>query len=122
MESTTRYNVTLKKSEETRLDQVFMEHCDDAYQIHLQQFLILAFKKGLVGNSCPLHAILNVFNQAADKGGTISKNRFYFAINLLARLLYPEHPAPIDGMLTAMLAEKEGSAGKTPIQDELTLK
>ncbi len=116
-----RYNVTLKKSEETRLDQVFMEHCDDSYQIHLHQFLLLAFKKGLLSNSCPLQAVLNVFNQAADKTGTLSKNRFYFGINLLARLLYPEHPSPIDGMLTAMLAEKEGVLGKTPVQDEITL-
>ena len=121
-EDTTRsyYTLTLKKSEEARLEQVFKHHCDAEGQMKLYQFLLLCLEKGIVSNACPLYKALNVFKQASGEKDYIKKSRFFFAITLLARAIFPDEISPVEQMFTKILVDPmvEADHPNLPLNDE----
>lgn len=60
--TSSRYNITLKKNEEARLQQIFLTHTTDEGRMPLYQFVLLAMEKGIISNSCPFQVIFNVFD------------------------------------------------------------
>jgi hypothetical protein len=102
-----QYNLTLSRSEEARLEQTFASHSNEEGELQLHQFMNLCLEKDVVKNNCSFADLLKVFQQACDDSGTLSRARFYFAVNLLARQLFPQEITPLDKMLTLLLVEPE---------------
>lgn len=116
------YSLTLKSSEEARLEQVFSSHCTSHQKMSLYDFLILSIEKRIVSNNCPLNKIAMIFQQAANEKANLNKSRFFFAITLLARELYPSDIAPVEPMLTQILVDPMAGSSQSnlPRQDEFT--
>lgn len=116
------YSLTLKSSEEARLEQVFSSHCTSHQKMSLYDFLILSIEKRIVSNNCPLNKICLIFQQAASEKENLNKSRFFFAITLLARELYPNELAPVEPMLTQILVDPMAGSSQSnlPRQDEIT--
>jgi hypothetical protein len=117
------YSLTFKKNEEARLEHIFMAHCGEDGRMHLPDFVMLNLQKGIIANSCPLHAVLNVYNQSIGESGKLSKSRFFFSVSLLARYIYPEEINPVELIFTKLLVDMlpDGQRTHVPKTDEMTL-
>ena len=116
------YSLTLKSSEEARLEQVFSSHCDSSKKMSLYDLLILSIEKRIVSNNCPLNTIASIFAQSAGDKPNLNKSRFFFAITLLARIMFPEEISPVEQMLTQILVDSMAGSSQTnlPRQDVIT--
>jgi tetratricopeptide (TPR) repeat protein len=116
------YSLTLKSSEEARLEQVFSSHCDASKKMNLYNFIILAIEKKIVSNSCPLNKIAELFMQAAGDKSDLNYSRFFFAVTLLARVLFSDEISPVEQMLTQILVDQMAGSNQSnlPRQDALT--
>lgn len=103
--ATSGFTLTLKNNEEARLSQIFQSYSNDLGHMPLSDFLRLSFYKHLITNSTPMQSILNVFQQAAGEKTYLNKDRFFFAINLLSRIIYPDEIMPLDLIITKILTE-----------------
>ena len=99
------FNLTLKNNEESRLQQIFQTFTNDTGHMKLSDFIILCLTKQFVTNATPIHMILSSFLQAAGEKGYLNKDRFFFAINLLSRVLYPDEIVPLELTITRLLTE-----------------
>lgn len=113
------FSLTLKGNEETQLLQLFASFADESGHMILSEFIRVCFVKRLISNQCPLHTMLNIFMQAAGDKSYLNKDRFFFAVNLLGRALYPEEIMPLELVLTRILNEIANEASlNVPLFDE----
>jgi hypothetical protein len=111
----TFYSLTLKSSEEARLEQVYSSHCSLENKMSLYDFLILSIEKRIVSNNCPVNKLAGIFKQAASEKGNLNKSRFFFAITLLARELYPNEISPVEPMLTQILVDPMAGSSQSQL-------
>ncbi|OMJ83077.1 hypothetical protein SteCoe_16057 [Stentor coeruleus] len=117
--ATSGFTLTLKNNEEARLSQIFQSYSNDLGHMPLSDFLRLSFYKHLITNSTPMQSILNVFQQAAGEKTYLNKDRFFFAINLLSRIIFPDEIMPLDLIITKILTEySEPSYNSIPTFDD----
>lgn len=103
------FNVTLTPNEESSLLSLFNSYADQSSHISLIDFMRLCFNKQLITNLTPLHLMLKIFLQAAGDKPYFNKPRFFYAINLLSRILYKDDLFPLDPMLNLLLYTKPTS-------------
>ena len=84
---------------------VFHSFSNEEGHMILPDFMSLCFSKSLITNKAPLYSMLNVFLQASGDKHYLNKDRFFFVINLLSRVIYSEEIMPLDQMVTRLLAD-----------------
>jgi tetratricopeptide (TPR) repeat protein len=107
-EKSNSFNLTLKGNEEVQLVQLFNSFADENGHLNLSEFIYLAFDKRMISNSTPLYSMLSIFQQAAGDKPYLNKDRFFFAVNLLGRALFPDEIMPLELILTRILSEIRG--------------
>ena len=98
------FNLTLKNSEESQLRAIYSQYVDLTGHVDLAQFFKFCYEKLFITNQSPIYAMFNIFNQAAGDKPYLNKARFFYAISLLGRLLYPEDIVPLDPMLNRLIS------------------
>ena len=113
------FNLTLKGNEETQLLQLFLQFADESGHMILSEFIRICFHKRLISNLSPLYSMLSIFQQAAGDKPYLNKDRFFFAVNLLGRQLYPDEIMPLEQMITRILTDISSDLGPgIPVFDE----
>ena len=113
------FTLTLKNNEESRLLQIFESFAKEKGHMQLFDFVLFCFSKQFITNQTPIHSILNVFQQASGEKYYLNKDRFFFAVNLLARIMYSDEIMPLDLIITRILTEQTNENEVTfPIFDE----
>jgi len=97
-------NILLRATEESRLDQIFEAHCEDG-RMTIPQFLLLALEKDMVSNQNGLFKYVEVFRQAAEGSKFLTNKKFYFAIILIADILFGDTDTPLENMFNKILAD-----------------
>ena len=103
------------------MEQIFYSHCEDEEEMHLHNFIIFTIEKDIASNSCSFSTLLSLFSQAAGDKAHLSKSRFFFAITLLVRQLFPDSLNPVE-LLTKFLADvsSELQTVRLPKMDEIS--
>jgi hypothetical protein len=115
------FNAILTGNEESLLLALFNSYADHLNHISIKEFFKFCLDKQLVTNISPLHLMQKIFFQAAGDKPYFNKPRFFFAINLLARVLHKDELFPLDPMLNNLLYTKtKENLEETPIFDDET--
>jgi tetratricopeptide (TPR) repeat protein len=121
-DKTSAFALTLKNNEEIRLSQVFDSFSNNTGHMKLVEFILLCFSKQFITNSTPLNTILNLYQQAVGEKTDLNKDRFFFSIGLLSRIMYPDEIMPLDLIITNLLTEVSDQSDYIPPVFDDTMK
>lgn len=118
-----------KKSQEARLIQLFQTKCDEQGQMDIAHFICLVIERGMISNQYGLEVFHAAFQTAcggSEASGTNKKvgpkldnTKFFYAILLLAKVLFYREAAPFEAMFQNMLVDKAIIGGEETYDSRL---
>ncbi|CAI2359845.1 unnamed protein product [Moneuplotes crassus] len=120
-------SVTLLKTEEARLDQLYHSRCDEDQRMDFTQFLLFVLDRSIISNKFGLEVFYQAFKEAAQDGDYLDIKSFNYAIVWLSKIIFADEYNPVETMFTTVLMDKTIThqkdlvGGRVPSTDKDTL-
>jgi hypothetical protein len=89
------HSTILKKTEEARLNQLYQTKCDEVGCMSFTDFILFVIERDMISNKFGIEIFYTAFKEACGEDfnvqanhGVLDNKKFYFAIGLLAKVLF----------------------------------
>ena len=119
--------VTLLKTEEARLDQLYHSRCDENQLMNFTQFLLFVLERSIINNKFGVEIFYQAFKEAARDKDYLDIKSFNYAVVWLSKTIFEDEPNPVETMFTTVLMDKTITysndlvGGRVPMTDTDTL-
>jgi len=100
------HSVTLLKTEEARLDQLYHSRCDENQLMDFTQFLLFVLERSIISNKFGVEIFYQAFKEAARESEFLDIKSFNYAVVLLSKTIFAEEENPVETMFTTVLIDK----------------
>jgi hypothetical protein len=126
-----QHSITLMKTQEIRLSQLYETKCDENGGMELQQFLSFAIERQMITNKFSIECFFTIFKSACGEDfdpvkntGKLDTAKFNYAMVLLSKIMFHNEINPFEAMFHKIFSDKSiygcAKGCRLPRQDKNT--